>query len=441
MSDTPNEKKFMREKIVKPPIDKRRAAGRILCYVLFAAIFGGVAAVSFVISMPAAKKVFGKEPSSASAPITIERDQDPSGDPTPVETMAETTGEGIRSEELKDEVGKMVQDSMEKFPWTIKNLTELNDAFRNIYLEAEKSIVTISAVKNDVDWFDNPIETTGQYAGIIIAVNPDEALILTEQNAVAGADSLRVMFGDGTASAVGLKAQDSASGMAVVSAKLSDIEEQTVNWMKAVELGNSYSVRTGDMVLAVGSPSGHVHSVKQGLISYVAKGVQSVDGQTRILYTEFGSHASEGTFLLNLSGQLVGWATDAYQTGDHAQAEDGTMAMPISEYKGVLQKLTNGQSAPYFGIRGQDVTSAMMESGIPSGVYITDSIADGPAYNVGIQNGDILTTLGDTEIQTIRDFQNRLEEMKTGDTVKVTVKRKSIDEYKEIEYQVTIGAR
>ena len=85
--------------------------------------------------------------------------------------MAETTGEGIRAEDLKDEVDKIVGDAMEKFPWTTKNLTELNDAFRNIYLESEKSIVTVSAVKNDVDWFDNPIETTGQYAGIIIAVN------------------------------------------------------------------------------------------------------------------------------------------------------------------------------------------------------------------------------------------------------------------------------
>ena len=59
MSDTPNEKKFMREKVVKPPIDKRRAAGRILCYVLFAAVFGGVAAVSFVASLPTAKKLLG----------------------------------------------------------------------------------------------------------------------------------------------------------------------------------------------------------------------------------------------------------------------------------------------------------------------------------------------------------------------------------------------
>ena len=59
MSDTPNEKKFMREKVVKPPIDKRRAAGRILCYVLFAAVFGGVAAVSFVASLPTAKRSEG----------------------------------------------------------------------------------------------------------------------------------------------------------------------------------------------------------------------------------------------------------------------------------------------------------------------------------------------------------------------------------------------
>ena len=71
MSDTPNEKNFMREKIVKPPIDKRRAAGRILCYVLFAVVFGGVAAVSFVVSLPTAKKILGKDQPATSAPTRI----------------------------------------------------------------------------------------------------------------------------------------------------------------------------------------------------------------------------------------------------------------------------------------------------------------------------------------------------------------------------------
>ena len=56
MTDSPNEKKFMREKIVKPPINKRRLAGRILCLCLFAVILGVVAAVSFVVSMPVVEK-------------------------------------------------------------------------------------------------------------------------------------------------------------------------------------------------------------------------------------------------------------------------------------------------------------------------------------------------------------------------------------------------
>ncbi len=240
--------------------------------------------------IPSDSKNPGKDQPATSAPITIERDQDPSGEPTPVETMAETTGEGS-ARRPEGRGGKDRWGCHGKVPWTTKNLTEFNDAFRNIYLESE-SIVTVSAVKNDVDWFDNPIETTGQYAGIIIAVNPSEALILTEQSAVAGADSLRVTFGDGSIAAVELKSQDSTAGMAVVSAKIADIEEQTVNWMKAVELEIPIPSAPGTWS-SQGSPSGHVHSVKQGLVSYVAKGVQAVDGQTRILYTEFESHADE----------------------------------------------------------------------------------------------------------------------------------------------------
>ena len=70
---------------------------------------------SFCLLYTSAKKILGKDQSATSAPITIERDQDPSGEPTPVETMAETTGEGIRSEDLKDEVEKIVGDAMEKY--------------------------------------------------------------------------------------------------------------------------------------------------------------------------------------------------------------------------------------------------------------------------------------------------------------------------------------
>ena len=41
----------------------------------------------------------------------------------------------------------------------------------------------------------------------------------------------------------------------------------------------------------------------------------------------------------------------------------------------------------------------------------------------------------------MKDYENQLENLRQGDTVTVTVQRKSVNEYKELEYQVNVGAR
>ena len=84
---------------------------------------------------------------------------------------------------------------------------------------------------------------------------------------------------------------------------------------------------------------------------------------------------------------------------------------------------------------------AMEESGLPQGIYVTDCIADSPAYNAGIQPGDIITWINGSKTNTMKDFQNQVESLKPGDKVNVAVQRNGKDSYKEIEYPVTIGAR
>ena len=118
MADSPNDKKFMREKIVKPPINKRRLAGRALCLCLFAVILGVVAAVSFVVSRPMVEKFLGTEPPSTSIPITIQQDSDPASREPTSETMMETTAETLQPEEMREEIEEMVSEAMEDFPWT-----------------------------------------------------------------------------------------------------------------------------------------------------------------------------------------------------------------------------------------------------------------------------------------------------------------------------------
>lgn len=445
MTDLPNEKKFMREKIVKPKETKGRRAGRFFCLILIAVILGIVAAVSFVVSLPLAKKYLAPETTTQTVPITIEKDDDPGITQAEMETMESTAQvEDIPVTETElvfvdeDDIKELVKEELKEWSWTPEKVKAFSQIITEIGTEAGNSIVTVSSVKHQTDWFDNPVESTGQYAGVILAVNPAEIVILCGEQAIDDADSLRVVFHDGTTAEGVLKKRDTVGGMAVISVDPNAVGELTCNGIAVMELGNSYSVKSGDPVIAVGSPAGRVYSIKNGMISYVAKNVQTVDGQTRVLYTDIACNAEKGTFFMNLSGQLIGWATTVFQTEDNSGE---TMIMPISEYKGALQKLSNGKDVPYLGIMGLEVSDAMETEGIPKGIYITESIGEGPAYMAGIQNGDILTKVHGEEILTIRDLQNKLDNLENGAEVIVTIERKGIDEYKEIEYRVIIGAR
>ncbi len=442
MTGSPNEKNFMRETIVKPKEKKSRRAGRAFCLVLFAVILGIVSAVSFVISIPFAEKYFGKETTAPNTPITIEKDTEPDMTAT-METMEPTAPETQPEPEYNPEndtevIRRMIREELKQDGWTTEKVKAFNQVITGIGKDADKSIVTVSAVKHQKDWFDNPVESTGEFAGVILAVNSGEIVILTGEQAIEDADALKISFGNGASAAAWVKQTDTVAGIATIGVNPVELETTTIEWIEPMELGNSYSVQTGDLLVAVGSPAGRVHSMKYGSVTYIASGVQTTDGQTRVIYTDIECNKATGTFFLNLSGQLVGWASTIFDTEDET---DGTLVMSISEYKGSLQKLSNGISIPYLGIKGQEVTETMQEGGIPQGIYITESVTEGPAYQTGIQNGDILTKIQGEQIKTIRDFQDVMEDMESGAEITVVIQRKGINDYKEIEYHMTIGAR
>jgi S1-C subfamily serine protease len=312
------------------------------------------------------------------------------------------------------------------------------EALRTLVQKADKGIVTVHSVKTQTDWFNNPVENSSLFSGVIIATANQELLVLTPDGAVEDAEAIRVAFSDGTEVQGTIKQTDKLSGMAIVSVSTADLGRALLEEIKAIELGNSYSVKQGDLVVAVGGPAGIVHSVGYGFISYITKNVQITDGMTRILYSDVKGNAGTGTFLMNTSGQIIGWVTDEHKNDS---SKDMTAAMAISDYKSILEKMSNGVSYPYFGIKGQEVSAVMNSNGMPLGVYVVDVHADSPAYNAGIQCGDIIRTMGKETIVTMKDFQSVLENSNPGDVIPVSVSRNGREEYKEIQYQVTIGAR
>ena len=421
---------FIQEKIVRQPLSRRQIIRYIILTVICAVLFGTISAVCFTVTKTVAKKIMGQEKAEESRPITIPKDEPETQTPVPVQEA---------STEPTEPVEEKVRSELEKYPYSLEDLNKMYGNLRTLASEADKSIAAIHSIQREKDWFDNPIETTGQFSGVVIDARREEVLVLAPSKAVETADSLEVVFSDSEVVPGTVKQTDSQMGLTVICADVSSLEDVQYEKIKPVKLGNSYSSRQGDLVFTVGSPAGRVHSSSYGFISYIAKNVQMTDGNARVLYADVKSRADAGTFLFNTDGELIGWGTDRYDQDVETGMET---FMSISDYKGILELLSNGIPVPYLGIEGQEVTTEMEKNGMPAGIYITAAAPESPAYNAGLQSGDILDEINDVKIEGMKNFQAQVERLHVGDHITVTVQRNNgKDEYKEIEFAVTMGAR
>ena len=495
---------FIREKVAKPPRTKRQMAFRVFAYVILAAIAGIAAGISFAVAGPIAERYLVPTTAAPTAPtVTIPTDTEtmpapagtlpgpadggsapgaadagaasgtvpgsagsgaapgtadggntpgsdetgtPSGsaDAVPEPTASSETTEELtteeetetKAEETTKPIEEIFESAIEEYNYTVDDLNSMYTALRSVAAAADNGIVTIHSVRQELDWFDNPIENTGLYAGAIFAATEQELMILIPAAALEDADTPRVTFADGSEADCTVRQTDSLTGMAVVSVGLSDLEETTKTKVSALTLGNSFLTKQGDVVMAVGAPTGAVHSCAYGFISHIVRNVQVPDGVTRLLYADVTADAASGTFLINTTGELIGWATNDYESGSGIAVIRG-----ISEYKSMLEKMSNGIPIPYLGIQPQEVSEAMQESGMPAGIYVLECSIEGPAYDAGIQSGDIIVSIGETDVEKISEFQAQMAALKAGDQATVVVQRKGADEYIELEYQVNVGAR
>ena len=93
-------RRFISEKIVKQPRTKREIMRRAVALLLTAALFGIVAAVTFVVSRPVAEKYLGKETTRETTPVTIPKDDPEPSTTEETEPTQATTKESEPSEDL-----------------------------------------------------------------------------------------------------------------------------------------------------------------------------------------------------------------------------------------------------------------------------------------------------------------------------------------------------
>ena len=326
---------------------------------------------------------------------------------------------------------------------------------------AMPSVVTIStmSVEEMRSFFGGTqqYEVEGAGTGVIVGENDTELLIATNNHVVEGATSLSVGFIDEESVEGEVKGTDVNNDLAVVSVKLSDIPEDTMNQIKIATVGDSDDLQLGDQVVAIGNALGYGQSVTSGYVSALDRDLTLTDqsgttiNSTGLIQTDAAiNEGNSGGALLNMKGELIGInEAKSSSTSTGAAVDNIGFAIPIDKAEESLQQLMNlktrekvdASQASYLGIRGEDVSAEASELyGIPAGVVITEVVENGPADQAGVKKGDILTELDGRSISSMAQLQDVLQYYAAGETVDLVVQRSDNGEYQAQTLSITHGS-
>ena len=428
---------FIREKIKDKPLNRKKILYKGIATIGYAILFGVVSCLVFCVLRPIMEPWFEPEQDQWVGIPKDTRQDDTRADDASSDSEAEshTDGEEKNQDQEKEEQPPVYVT--EKKEMTLDDYQILQNQLYRIGNQVNKSIVTVTGVKEDMDLFDSPYEATGQASGLIIGNSRKELLILTEYSVIEDVEAIRVTFINDETLDAKLKRYDGNTGIAVLGVPLESISDTVMNQIEIAVLGNSLNLRQGKMVVALGSPLGTNYSILTGNITSVTNTITTSDFIYTVFTTNIVSNTKGNGVLINTDGEVIG----LFLKSPNIQKEQNTLtAVSISELKEIIELLSNGVNVPYIGIKGNTVTDDMsQEYEIPKGVYIKEVVVNSPAMTAGLQNGDVIEAVDGKKIQTMEEYQQILLTLNRGDEVKITVNRQGARDSKKYNCVVEVG--
>jgi serine protease Do len=263
-----------------------------------------------------------------------------------------------------------------------------------------------------------PVE--GQGSGVIVR---SDGYIVTNDHVVSGATDVEVTFHDGT------KAKGEV--LRAPSADIAVIKVDRKNLPVAV-LGDSATVKPGQIVFAIGSPFGLANTLTMGVVS--ATGRREVipsAGRTRIYADLIQTDAAinsgnSGGPLVNSRGEVIGINTAIVANGFTGGNVGIGFAIPINRVKTIVQQLIEKGSyrRGYLGVALSDIPADMKdELKATQGILIRSVEKGMPAERAGIEPGDIVTEVDGAPVRNESHFREMIADKGPGATVTLKILR------------------
>lgn len=427
---------FMREKIKQKPVNKKKLLRRTVITAVMAVVFGLVACVTFLILEPViSNRLYPEE-----EPKEIEFPEETVTEEMKPEDMLvneEEAAEAVETELVDEQIEEQLEEILSQVEFSLDDYQSLYDEMRALAQDASRAVVTVAGVTSDVDWFNNIYENVASASGIIVGNNGKAMLILVSAGNLNGADSIEVTFCDQTQVEAELVQKDENTGLAILSVPLSSIGGGTMDAIDVAELGSSNGPNLlGTPVIALGSPLGTGGSISYGMVTSTGTIIDLPDAAYKRITTDiYGSRNATGV-LINLKGMVIG-IIDNVNTGN--DMSNLLTAYGVTELKRTIEQMSNDKERAYLGIHGADVPKEAIEDtqiDTPAGTYIREIEIDSPAMAAGIQSGDVVTRVGNTEITTYNELLDILQSSKPEDVLTVRMTRQG----HEMSVDVTLGS-
>lgn len=304
---------------------------------------------------------------------------------------------------------------------------EEQSATIDVVKDVSPSVVSITTIQSQLDFFGNVQKTKAAGTGFIVK---DDGLILTNKHVVSDDEAEYSVFtSDGKEYKAAIEAVDPSFDIAFL--KIDG------KGLKTVKLGDSDKIEVGQNVIAIGNALGqYQNTVTTGVVSAVGRAIEAGDsaGETETLENLIQTDAAinpgnSGGPLVNISGQVIG-----INTAVDSSAQGIGFAIPIDLAKSALESVikTGRVQRPYLGIRYINITkefAARNSLSVDHGALIYASGGDlavlpgSPAARAGLKEGDIITKINDTKLGQGKSLVSVLSSLNVGDKVRIMFMR------------------
>jgi serine protease Do len=315
---------------------------------------------------------------------------------------------------------------------TTPPLADLDGSIESIVRSVDPSVVqiftTALAPGTGVVAGSSELVTSVRGSGSGVIVDP-VGYIITNAHVVRGASRLRVEVPI-TPTGQSLLARRSR----VVGAQLIGTDEETdiavlkidATGLRALPFGDSDSLKTGQVVLAFGSPMGLQNSVSLGIVSSVARQLEAESPMVYIQTDASINPGNSGGPLVDAKGRVIGINTLMVSPGNTntglSFAAPSNIAKAVFDQIRQYGRVRRGE----IGARAQTVTPTLAEGLKLSrdwGALLADVVPGGPADRAGLAVGDLVLAVDGKPIENGRQFHVTLYRKTVGESVRLEVMR------------------